>query len=57
MQKVEGSSPFIRFEERPVNRPVSVSVQCPGLGEQGHWVAAVMGGDGVGQVGMQRALL
>jgi hypothetical protein len=30
----------------------SVSVQCPGLGEEGHGVAAVVGGDGVGEVGV-----
>ena len=34
-----------------------MSVQCLGLGEQAHWVAAVVGGDGVGDVGVQRAVV
>jgi hypothetical protein len=41
-----------------VRRPESVSVQVPArLGEQGNRVAADMGGEGVAEVGKERALL
>jgi hypothetical protein len=48
MQEVVGSSPTSSTHEQPANRLFFVSVQCSGSGEEGCWVAAVVGGEGVG---------
>jgi hypothetical protein len=43
--------PRLNLPERLVGEK-TVTVQCLGSGEQGHWVAAVVGGEGVGEVGV-----
>ena len=48
----EGGGQLARGDRNTVVTLALVSVQCPGSGEQGHWVAAVVGRKGVGEVGV-----